>query len=123
MDVDEEADAKVCVLHTLSNPSKANIILFHESTLKKCQEAELVHKSRANWHTSVNKDIVLPSNPNGYSGYHAVCYRKYTAVSSESKKAAASNQPAQSTPADGGPSGSGTVQEEGEGIHYKLCYV
>jgi len=124
MDVVEVVENKVCVLHTEPNPSKANIILFQESILRKCQEAERVHKSRSNWQTSTNKDIVLPPTPNSYSGYHAQCYRKYTAVSSDLKKVAACNQPAQSTQSDDGPSGSGTVQKEAdEGIYYKLLYL
>ncbi len=42
----ETVKDKICVLHTDSLPSSANIILFQDLTLKKCQDAELVHKSR-----------------------------------------------------------------------------
>ena len=85
----ETVKDKICVLHTDNLLSSANIILFQAFTLKKCQDAELVHKSRLNKGTSSTyKDIVLPSVPNSHSGYHSKCYSKYTAVSSASKKTA-----------------------------------
>ena len=65
----ETVKDKICVLHTDNLLSSANIILFQAFTLKKCQDAELVHKSRLNKGTSSTyKDIVLPSVPNSHSG-------------------------------------------------------
>ena len=78
----DNAEGKICVLHIGEVSTSANIILFHDSSLKKCQIAEVVHKSRLNW----AKDIVLPLCPDSYSGYHAKCYSKYTAVSSADAK-------------------------------------
>ncbi len=67
-------------------PSTANVILFQDINLKKCQVAELVHKSRLNLATSIYKDVVLPSIPNSYANYHSKCDSKYTALSTSSKQ-------------------------------------
>jgi hypothetical protein len=94
----ETVKDKRCVLHTDNLPSSANIILFQDFTLKKCQDAELVHKSRLIKGTSIYKDIVLPSVPNSHSGYHSKCYSKYTAVSSASKQTVVQQKESDDTP-------------------------
>ncbi|KAK4009467.1 hypothetical protein OUZ56_018580 [Daphnia magna] len=78
---------KICVLHTGTDPSSGNVFLFQDITFKKCQEAELVHKARSCWATSIYKNVVLPSTPNTILGSHSKCYAKYTAEPSTVKKA------------------------------------
>ncbi|XP_046654779.1 uncharacterized protein LOC124348600 [Daphnia pulicaria] len=94
----ETVKDKRCVLHIDNLPSSANIILFQDFTLKKCQDAELVHKYRLNKGTSFYKDIVLPSVPDRHSGYHSKCYSKYTAVSSASKQRVVQQKESDDTP-------------------------
>lgn len=53
------------------------IILFKESTLKKCHD---IYQARAGT-TSKWSKVTLPSEPDGVSGYHVKCYKSYTAFS------------------------------------------
>ena len=82
------ANPKVCVLHCNAVLPTANIILFKDSTLKTCKEAELVYQARPNWQTSVYKEIKLPSVPNDFLGYHSKCYSNYTSVPKAEREAA-----------------------------------
>jgi hypothetical protein len=74
------------------------LFFFQGVTFKKCLEAELVHKARSNWATSIYKNVVLPSTPNTISGYHSKCYAKYTAVSSAAKKTVVQKRERENTP-------------------------
>lgn len=69
---------KKCVLHLDSKPSLGEVILFKDLTLKKCQDAKLVYLSRLN---SKFTSVTLPESIDSISGYHAKCYKAYTAVS------------------------------------------
>ena len=92
---------KICVLHPINKVAvqeKDKIILFKDNTLKSCKEAEIVHKLRPNWSTSVHRNVILPSVPDNFQGYHSKCYSNYTSVSKADKEAAAAQLQLQSVP-------------------------
>ena len=72
-----EGATKKCVLHVDEQKvsADAEIILFQESTLKMCQDAQKVHLARTR---SKFKAITLPLIPNEVLGYHSRCYKDFT---------------------------------------------
>jgi len=81
---------KKCVLHVDEQKvsADAEIILFQESTLKMCQEAQKVHLARTR---SKFKTITLPLISNEVFGYHSRRYKNFTAVSAQEKFEASQN--------------------------------
>lgn len=53
-----------------------NLNLFTNITLDKCSEISKIYKDN----NLCQKDVVLPTQPNGLQKYHAKCYRRFTAV-------------------------------------------
>lgn len=63
-----------CVLHT-GNDS-GNIILFTHETLQKCWETKRLRDETKKRKSKFDK-IVLPTEPDGVSGYHPQCYKYF----------------------------------------------
>ena len=66
-----------CVLHCGSGSSDDTIIPFVDHTLDKCRTLVSIRKAK----NPKYKEVVLPENVNNKNaGYHAECYRKFTAL-------------------------------------------
>lgn len=52
------------------------IVLFNNKTLKKFQELLMIRKL----HRLKYSEVVLPTEPNDTCGYHACCYRPFSAI-------------------------------------------
>lgn len=75
---------KVCVLHS-GEYSSDKILLFTEKTLDKCTQSQLVYKTRPENELA---NIILPEKPSSFQGYHAKCYKRYTATSVKDRSTA-----------------------------------
>ena len=66
-----------CVLNCGDGSSAVTIVSFVDHTLDKCRTVLLIRKAK----NLKYKEVVLPENVNNKkTGYHAKCYRKFTAL-------------------------------------------
>ena len=65
-----------CALHCGDGSSAGTTAPFDDHTLDKCSKVLSIRKAK----NLKYKEVVLPENVNKKTGYHAECYRKFTAL-------------------------------------------
>ena len=74
---------KWCVFQDREGQRVGRIVLFSSSGLQKCKEIRSIRRSK----NLKYKNVTLPEQIGGLKGYHMTCYRRFTALSKEYKKA------------------------------------
>lgn len=83
----EDAERR-CILHTDIQPpkkSRIQVVSFTDASWNAVQKAASSRKQKRHFHSSKFYGVIqtLPDKPSSADGYHSICYKNFTAVTSE----------------------------------------